>query len=614
MPLLFPRAALAASFAVLALGAGTAHGATLNSAHDFNGTLAPSYGDASLTEVGDVIPDTVDGRGVFGFGPPGSEDPAGFSLEELFGLDGTDFSVALTFALDDTDPTVGTDYQRVLDFHSENDDNDGLYVKDGVLSWVTQGEADNSGDTALTGGEPVQVVLVRDIGEARVYLDGALELTVTVGEPVLGDGGLSLFADVDDAEQGSGYLARLRTFDGALTAPEVGSLDALDTTMPGTLQDFEAYYGGVQDGSTLWLGPNSGLFAEVHDDGTAPVGFSTRVLNAGNTQVVAPSPTEADEAFAVGIEDALTQLFISPPLGGLTNNGDYKLETTASDAAGNQRVEVRPFKLDNQAPQGFGIDDLGSTTNTNPTISGTAGTAARDRDRLLLYVCKGDKCDDSEKDFVGFVETAVSGGRWSGKIQTFDEASESNKDLGSIPLGDYVVSGWQSDQTGNFADAERKFKVVAAQAPVVTPPPVVVPPAPPSNQQFAQRLLTNSVAILQRLKLAQLRAKGVVFPVFSDRIGQYWFQIFAQSAPKKVDTTARAAAKKKRKKVKTTRNLIGAGTVKFTAPGTKAVRVKITKKGKRRLKGKSAKLVLRVIFKPATGPVVSADQKVTVKR
>jgi hypothetical protein len=117
--------------------------------------------------------------------------------------------------------------------------------------------------------------------------------------------------------------------------------------------------------------------------------------------------------------------------------------------------------------------------------------------------------------------------------------------------------------------------------------------------------------MLQKLKLAKLSANGATFAVFSDRTGQYWFQIFAQRAAKKVDVKAKAAAKKK---VKTTKNLIGVGTVKFTTPGTKNLKVKITKKGKRRLKGKTAKLVLRTIFKPTVGPAVSQDAKVTVKK
>jgi hypothetical protein len=264
----------------------SASAATLKSDYGFQDTLASSCCNAlSLTDFGTgqaFAQETVGSRGTLTV----RTFPEGSGLQGATNLAGnSDFSVEVLFRFESV-----SGYRKILDFKaaagSRSADDAGLYVHNGLLNFYPVTEAGT-----IEAGAWHDVVLTRDgsTGAVTAYLDGAqqFQFTDTAGAVIGPDNQLSYF--VVDAHTGGGVssagaVARIRTYDGALTPSET-----LPDPVAGSTANAEAVKGTV-----LVKEPGSGKFVPLAAADQIPIGSEldttkgtmklTTAAGAGKTQ------------------------------------------------------------------------------------------------------------------------------------------------------------------------------------------------------------------------------------------------------------------------------------------------------------------------------------------
>ena len=617
--MLKPALGLAAATAALTLGAaGSASAANLTSAYDFNNGLGASYSQYDENEPLSDYGTTANAIEV-PHGPVRSfADDSGFFVPFQGGAN----TVAAFFNIDDADPNEGTPGTTVklIDFSSFSADNADLYLLDGKIAYSnadgTWTEGPALGDNVWT-----QLVVTRENnGDRKVYQGDTLLFTIPAAQVRTATSEFVLFNDNENESDGSGgAVGRLRTWNGALTASEVGQIGTgVDAVAPSSLS-FGDSEGTIMDGSTRWVGPWGYFGGTVRDDASVPE-IEYELLNSSGG-VVASRQT-ADSVFpfsTTGFNSVDSSWGVESGFAQFANDATGKLRVFATDARGNSTQSELDFKVDKQAPSGLSLNAIGETTSRKPTVSGKANVGPRDMSHLWVNLCKGATCDSSRGDHVGYARADIKDGSWStGAWKRYDEATDREVDLGDQPNGDYVAQAWHSDAFGNEADAKQTLKIVDPKPAVV--PPVVTPPTPPmpTLQQVMQRVMQNVVAQLRQMRIAALVRSGkVALPAQALRPATIIYQFFFSSAPKKVDPKAKAAQRKKsRKKAKKKpSNLIASGRKTFPAPGAGSVSVALTKAGKARIRrAKKAKIIVRQIVVPVGGPAVSQDAVVNMKR
>jgi len=186
--------------------------------YEFADTLASSVGGPSLTNLGAVGFTTalVDGRErrVLRFGANN-----GVALNDAPGLvSANHYTVVMLFAFDDV-----SSWRRILDWRNGASDF-GLYDLNGLLYFYPRAAGAGA---ALTPSNYVQVAFTRHFDNtAAGYADGAAQFTFSDGADAQITGPLRFFRD-DASEASAGAVARIRIYDGVLTAAEIASLDRL---------------------------------------------------------------------------------------------------------------------------------------------------------------------------------------------------------------------------------------------------------------------------------------------------------------------------------------------------------------------------------------------------
>ena len=212
----------AAALLTLALSAQAASAATLKGDYRFAGTRDSSCcGAPPLADLGanSFAEETVgsSSRTVLRFPlSSGVSLPAGVIASDSY-------SIAVQFRLEEV-----TGYRRIVDLSTSTSDR-GLYNLSGQLSFFPI----QSGSTfpePIQANEYAHVVLTRDAaGAVRGYVDGTEEISFTdsFGDAVFPPGTDVRFFK-DDAliggEESAGAVARIRVYDGALTAAEVADI------------------------------------------------------------------------------------------------------------------------------------------------------------------------------------------------------------------------------------------------------------------------------------------------------------------------------------------------------------------------------------------------------
>jgi concanavalin A-like lectin/glucanase superfamily protein len=212
----------AVALAVLALGAQAASAATLKGDYRFEGTLDSSCcGAPALTNLGQnsFAQEVVGGsaRTVLAFPlSSGVSMPAGV-------IAGDSYSITVQFRLQDI-----TGYRRIVDFSTSTSDR-GLYDLSGQLNFYPIATGSSS-PPPIAANSYAHVVLTRDAaGQVVGYVDGDEEITFgdSVGNAVFPPGtDVRFFKDdtVIGGEESAGAVARIRVYDGALTAAEVAAI------------------------------------------------------------------------------------------------------------------------------------------------------------------------------------------------------------------------------------------------------------------------------------------------------------------------------------------------------------------------------------------------------
>jgi hypothetical protein len=210
------------ALAALALAAQAASAATLKGDYRFAGTLDSSCcGAPALTNLGpnSFAEEVVDGsaRTVLVFPlSSGVSMPPGV-------IPGGSYSIAAQFRLQEV-----AGYRRLVDFSTSTTDR-GLYDLSGQLNFypIVTG---SSTPAPIAANRYVHVVLTRDAaGQVLGYVDGDQEISFadSAGDAVFQPGSdVRFFKDdaVIGGEESAGAVARIRVYDGALSAAEVAAI------------------------------------------------------------------------------------------------------------------------------------------------------------------------------------------------------------------------------------------------------------------------------------------------------------------------------------------------------------------------------------------------------
>lgn len=224
---------LALATATVCLFAASASAATLKADYRFHGNLASSVGSApAASNIGNgnaFATENLSGRprSVLTF-PAGG----GLDIPTTDVVPADNYTIAVVFRLSDLgDPG---DYRRIADFQAGTSDN-GVYFESHLLTFYSP--SFYQGDATVGTNQYVQVVLRRTAEGSSVqfagYLNGNFEWNATdVGPDTLLSSGLRLFKDnsTPSAEEASGAVARVRMWDGPLTAPEIEALELVPPT------------------------------------------------------------------------------------------------------------------------------------------------------------------------------------------------------------------------------------------------------------------------------------------------------------------------------------------------------------------------------------------------
>jgi hypothetical protein len=198
--------------------------ATLKADYRFENNLNSSVGSApALTDLGtnSYNTATVDGvsKTVLSF-----SQNNGVSLSPTTGLvSSTSYSLVMLFSFQQT-----SSWRRIADVRNATSDG-GLYNQSGKLYFYSS--ASGSG-TPITANTYVQVVLTRDpLGTVTGYVNGVqqFQFSDSGGAAIINAGNtIRFFRDDNNAgEASAGSVARIRVYDGMLTAAQVAALDRL---------------------------------------------------------------------------------------------------------------------------------------------------------------------------------------------------------------------------------------------------------------------------------------------------------------------------------------------------------------------------------------------------
>lgn len=443
---------LGAIWVALLAAAAAAPAAQLEADFHFNETRTAPTGE-TVANVGDgnsFAAESVDGgaaRQVLTF-------PAGGGLSlPTTGLAGSgSYSVAVLFRLDGS--TTGR--RKLIDLSGGTSDA-GLYLCDGALV-IELLAATPCPFGSGSGSGWAQVVLTRDdaTGGVAAYLDGAgSTANDSLGALSLGSE-LRLF--LDDAvlpadEHSAGAIARLRVYDGALSAAEVAALDRVDQTPPGLALD------PVSTPTTDATPAFTGTAGNEAGDLTT---VSVKVYSgssATGTPVTTASATRDGATWTATLTDPLS-------------DGTYTAQADQADGAGNLGgSEARTFAVDSAGPAvSLTTPAAGATNDATPTYSGTAGDAAGDSANVTVKVYSGSAATGSPLQTLTATRT---GGTW-----TID---------GSPALGDgtHTAIAEQADGAGNAGTSAPRTFTVDTTEPDTTIDSAPADPTNDSTPRFA---------------------------------------------------------------------------------------------------------------------------------
>jgi len=256
------------------------------------------------------------------------------------------------------------------------------------------------------------------------------------------------------------------------------------------------------------------------------------------------------------------------------SDGIYTARAEQSDTSANTGFSsANTFTVDTSAPAVTLVDpaDGSSTSNTTPALAGAAGALAGDSSMVTVKIWPGSVASGSP------LHTLVamrSGGSWS---------------MTAPALGDgtYTARAEQSDVAAN---------VGVSAASTFTVGTVAEPPLPD---------LTVEAAALRapaRLRLSRALRRGVPARVLCGEPCTARLRLLLAARLARRLGIARSV-------------VVGRGSARLTAPGSKRVRVRFSKKARRELaQVRSVRLALRAVVADAAGNRRTLSRRVTLRR
>jgi hypothetical protein len=386
----------------------------------FQNKLSTSVGNApNLTDIGPrnntFTTATVDGapRKVLHF-PRGN----GVKLSPTTSVVPNDtYTIVVLFELDSVDG-----FRRIIDFKNATSDS-GLYIQNGRLRFFPTSSA---GPSPIAANQYVQVALSRDSGGTVVgYVEGVQQFSFsdTSGEAVTdANDALRFFRDNQSGgastEHSAGSVARIRLYDSALSASDVGELDRLEPTIFKVNSNADLGDNNLVDGKCLTVNPNEcTLRAAVQQSnrtsGSDTINFASTVtgtitlglgelviddepdsltINGPGARVLTVSGNNASRVFRISDDGsaAINNLRISNGNsatngGGISFDGDFLAlanvtvsGNSAANAGGGIYNTGNVLKLSKTTVSGNTSDGSGGISNgtgssltlTNSTVSG----------------------------------------------------------------------------------------------------------------------------------------------------------------------------------------------------------------------------------------------------
>ena len=220
---------------------------------------------------------------------------------------------------------------------------------------------------------------------------------------------------------------------------------------------------GVTEGVDLKSGANVSIDVSENNGGNAEVNIKLLKTTLGKSELIPVNGyiTEADH-------DIRTV--------DINSDGDYSLEVTATDRAGNSSSCIRNFRIDQTAPQISlsGLDD-GEVTNDKPTVRFGAGE--------LFYGSTIMTAVLEKKESSGYVVEKRSD-------QVMRSATD-HVDVKPSGEGEYRLTCTASDRTGNLSTSSISFTVDRT-------PPVISSLSEVDNGYFRSFSLPKKIAELAR--------------------------------------------------------------------------------------------------------------------
>jgi hypothetical protein len=413
-------ALLAGALVLAGLGsAASASAAELRADFHFNDTRTAPTGQ-TIADIGTgnafnaaFVDGAASSRQVLAF-PDGN----GLSLPTVGLAASGSYSVVLLFRLDSAAPGR----RKLLDFSAGSSDA-GLYLCDGRLLIELLAATPCPIDAGFAG-DWAQVAITRDhlTHEVHAYLGDDQPSTGDQGAALALGSELRFFRDDDQLpadEHSGGAVARIRVYDGVLSAAEVAGLDRVDTTAPAV--GLNAPPAATSDPAPTFSGGAGSTAGDLAD--------VTLRIYAGSTA----SGTPVDSVTVTRTAGAWTATAPAP-----LADGTYTARAEQADGAGNLGLsEARTFTVDTVGA-GVSLDapaDGIATNDSTPTYRGAAGNAPDDSETVTVRVYSGAAAS-------GPVLQTLTATR-SGASWTVD---------GSPPLGEgtYTAQAEQSDLAGNL--------------------------------------------------------------------------------------------------------------------------------------------------------------------
>ncbi|HEX6651402.1 MAG TPA: Ig-like domain-containing protein [Thermoleophilaceae bacterium] len=381
----------------------------------------------------------------------------------------------------------------------------------------------------------------------------------------LDDGG---FAGCSSPKSYSGLSDGPHSFDVRATDP-AGNTDAspatrswtIDTSIPDTTAPVVTLTSPV-DGSTT----NDATPSLAGDAGNAAGDSATVTVKVWSGTSTAGSPLHTLPVTRSGGSWSTT----APTL----SDGVYTVRAEQSDSATNTGISSpSTFTVDTAAP-GVTLTDPAagsSTSDTTPALAGAAGALAGDSSMVTVKIWAGS--DASGQPFHTLVAMRF-GGSWSVTAPALGD-------------GTYTARAEQSDAAGNLG----------VSAPSTFTVDTVTPPPPPD-------ITVEGAALRVRAHLRLVRAlrRGVPVRVLCGEPCAARLRLLLAARDARRLGVARSV-------------VVGRGSARLAAPGSKRVRVRFSRKARRALApASSARIAVRAVIADAAGNRRALTRRVTLLR